>query len=364
MKTAIGVGLMSGSSLDGIDLCCAEFHYTPTGSYQFHWIKTKTYPFPTALFDLLSDLTEAQRHRGSKTDSVFSHFALDCLQDFITSIEPGISIDFIASHGHTVKHDPSKGLSIQIGDGSYWAKALNIPVISNFRERDVKLGGQGAPLVPIGDHHLFNNYDGCLNLGGIANISFQEKGKRRAFDISMCNTPLNDIANRLGMPFDSNGDLARSGVLLPQLLSKLNARSYFTLPYPKSLDKYWYLSEIKPLLENQNYTNNDLLRTLTEHIAYNIAIAIHLIQDDDSGLGTKSILTTGGGAYNTFLIERIKNHLRPNYEIELGSKELIEFKEALIFAFMGFLRLRGEVNIWSSVTGATSDSCSGDIAWV
>ena len=355
---------MSGSSLDGIDLCCVQFKYTQAKKYEYHWIKTRTYPFSKNLFNLLSNLPDTERNRGSKSDFAFSNFALDCLQDFIKSIDQGISIDFIASHGHTVKHDPSKGLSIQIGDGSYWAKELNIPVIYNFRERDVKLGGQGAPLVPIGDHHLFNNYDGCLNLGGIANISFQKKGKRLAFDISMCNTPLNDIANKMGMPFDYNGDLARSGVLLPQLLNELNALSYFTLPYPKSLDKQWYLSEVKPLLKHQNYASNDLLRTLTEHIAYNIAIAIHLIQDDDSGLDTKTILTTGGGAYNSFLIERIKDYLRPNYVIDPGSKELIEFKEALIFAFMGFLRLRGEVNIWSSATGAASDSCSGDIAWV
>lgn len=355
---------MSGSSLDGLDLCCVQFKYTEAEKYQYHWIKTKTYPFPKKLFDLLSNLPDNERKRGSKSDAAFSKFALDCLRDFINSIDPGISIDFISSHGHTVKHDPAIGVSIQIGDGMHWAKKLRIPVIYNFRELDVKLGGQGAPLVPIGDYHLFNNYQACLNLGGIANISFQHKDKRVAFDISMCNTPLNEIANTLGLAFDFNGDLARSGVLLPQLLDKLNSLSYFTLPYPKSLDKQWYMSEVKPLLENKNYARVDLLCTLTEHIAQNVAKSFTLMEDTNPIAEPKTILITGGGAYNAFLIERIRNHLRPNYKLELGTNELIEFKEALIFGFMGFLRLRQEVNIWSSVTGAAQDSCSGDIAWV
>jgi anhydro-N-acetylmuramic acid kinase len=266
--------------------------------------------------------------------------------------EWGLSeIDFVASHGHTIHHQPDKGVTVQIGDGGIMAKVLNIPVVNDFRTADVKLGGQGAPLVPIGDNLLFGEYEACLNLGGFANISFIKDGKRQAFDIGPANIVLNHISKMLGFHYDTNGDLAKTGSVLPDLLKSLNEIPYYSYPLPKSLGVEWVEEYVYSKFKAE-FSEIDLLRTLVEHVTDQIGKVI-------SKGGFDSVLITGGGAYNTFLIESLR--LKVKSKIVIPIDEIVDYKEALIFAFLGVLRWEKRVNVLSSVTGAKQDHCSGQI---
>jgi len=263
--------------------------------------------------------------------------------------------DFIASHGHTIFHKPDEQLTLQIGDGNTIAAITGYPVVFDFRSLDVSLGGQGAPLVPIGDKLLFGEYDFCLNLGGFANISFEKNNQRMAFDICPVNFVLNHLAEKEHKSFDTDGELAKSGKVNPELLNELNLLAYYKLSSPKSLGREWVEEKVFPLLEKYNLSNIDLISTFTEHVAIQIARVIK----NEKG---NSLIITGGGAYNKYLIDRIKHH--SNIRVLIPEALLVEYKEALVFAFLGLLRLRGEVNCLSSVTGASRDSSTGVLAGV
>jgi anhydro-N-acetylmuramic acid kinase len=258
--------------------------------------------------------------------------------------------DLIASHGHTVFHQPEKGFTFQAGNGSCIAAETGITTVADFRTGDVAMGGQGAPLVPVGDRLLFPEYESCLNLGGFANISFEQNGKRIAFDICPVNFILNDLARKMGKPFDENGELGRKGAIDYPLLKKLNRLDFYKQSPPKSLGKEWMDSHFFPVTEASNLSVQDKLRTAYEHIAIQIAKATP---------ATGIILVTGGGAFNTFLLEMFREYLK--CEIVIPSSEIINYKEALVFAFLGLLRYLGEVNCYASVTGARRDSSSGVI---
>ena len=264
--------------------------------------------------------------------------------------------DLIASHGHTVFHKPDEGVTLQIGNGKELAERTGIRVVNDFRSEDVSKGGQGAPLVPIGDRDLFYAYDACLNLGGIANISFTEIStqKRIACDISPCNLPLNHLSQKLGQPYDSMGLLARGGDIDDTLLSQLNSLRYYKQQAPKSLGKEWITEEFLPLLDSSELNIFDILASTTQHIACQISDFI----TDNLKPGSR-LLVTGGGAYHTFLIEKIKDNC--GVRLVIPNKKIIEYKEALIFAYLGILKIRGEINVLSTVTGASEESSSGII---
>jgi anhydro-N-acetylmuramic acid kinase len=257
--------------------------------------------------------------------------------------------EFIASHGHTIFHQPQIGYTFQAGSGAALREVCGIPVVCDFRTLDVALGGQGAPLVPIGDALLFKNYDYCLNLGGFANISFDAEGKRIAYDICAVNYVLNRLAMRLNKPYDENGIFAASGKLIPELFEKLNALPYFQKPPPKSIGREWVEETIFPLMKQSEKTE-DLLRTFTEHVAEQISTAVPV---------NGKMLVTGGGAHNAFLISLLKQ--KSKVEIILPEAETIGFKEALIFGFLGVLRWENRINTLRSVTGARQDSSGGTI---
>ena len=261
-------------------------------------------------------------------------------------------VDYIASHGHTAFHNPKERYTSQIGNGADIAAATGITTISDFRSLDVALGGQGAPLVPIGDQLLFGEYTYCLNLGGYSNISFEKNKKRLAYDICPVNKAINFLAQKLSKEFDRNGETARSGTVNTLLLSHLNSLEYYRQDYPKSLGDRWLNAEFLPVTDRFNVSVEDKLRTVCEHIAQQIAAATNHTSH-------KSILTTGGGAHNKFLIECIRQHNQN--KIILPENHLIDFKEALVFAFMGVLRIENETNCLSSVTGAAKDSSGGII---
>ena len=340
------LGIMSGTSLDGVDLAHCELTYKDN---KWHYIikEAKTVPYSKEWKNCLIDA-----FNFNKKDLSNLNIAYGNLLSMIIELETkGWNYDYIASHGHTILHQPKKGITIQVGDGQTIANKSKKTTIYDFRTQDVKLGGQGAPLVPIGDKLLFGNFDYRINLGGFANISFEKQGITYAYDICPVNFVINEIAIKLGKPYDHNGDFARSGQLLPSLLNKLNQLDFYNTVYPKSLGREWVETHIKPILHN--YKNAvDILRTFTEHVA--IQVSNNLVGS------SKSALFTGGGVYNTFLMERIKCH-NPKINFQQSDKETIEFKEALIFAFLGVLKLRNEINTLCSVTGASMDHSSGKV---
>ena len=350
MKTHYDVlGLMSGSSLDGMDLALCHFEKTPQ-RWEYDVIAAQTFPYSDALRLRLAKAIELSAYDFVKLDVELGSVIADTVRAFLSTLS--VKPDFIASHGHTTFHQPAIGLTSQIGSGAVIASHTGITTVCDFRTNDVALGGQGAPLVPIGDELLFGHYDACLNLGGFSNISFRQDGKRVAFDVSPCNMALNYIANHLGMDYDKDGETARSGMVNQSLFDKLNNLDFYRLKGAKSLGKEWFDAVFRPYLDEAKLSAADKLRTLTEHIAFQLA---------QSSVGKKgeTMLVTGGGARNVFLIERLRD--LGTKDIVIPDEQTIDFKEAIIFAFLGVLRMCGEANCLSAVTGASKDNCGGAV---
>ena len=349
---------MSGTSLDGLDVVCAHMDFTEPLRVIHEIIKAKTYPYPE---ELRSRLAQAMRLDGlslMELDAELGTWMGEKVQEFRGDLQA--SPQFISTHGHTVFHQPDQGFTTQIGSAMALHAVTGLPTIYDFRSLDVALGGQGAPLVPIGDKLLFHEYQACLNIGGFANVTVHTPDSSvLAFDICPANTVLNALARDVGHTMDQDGILARSGEILPALLSALNELAYFTESPPKTLGQEWVEANIDPVLERfANHETRDILFTFCEHVALQIGTQL------TEHLGTNNapnMLVTGGGAFNTFLMERISNHVPPNLKMEVPNEELVQFKEALVFALLGALRLRGEVNCLSTVTGAARDSCGGSI---
>jgi anhydro-N-acetylmuramic acid kinase len=339
---------MSGTSLDGLDIACCTFSRDDRWHFELHEATTISYDelwrdrLRTA--HTMSGMELAQLH----VDLGKQHGAW--VKDFMR--EHSVHVDFIASHGHTIFHQPHLGTTLQIGSAPHIAAATGVDVIADFRTTDVAHGGQGAPLVPIGDLWLFGNYPMCLNLGGIANVSVKESLHMEAFDIGLCNMALNHFAEKLGVAYDLDGALSRMGSVNELLLEQLNSLDFFKQPAPKSLGKEFWVNEFLPVVNRAVVTMHDALRTITEHIAIQIAEALRKREQGE-------ILVTGGGAHNGFLMERIAAHTQ--HRVVVPEKKIVEFKEALIFAFLGALRMAGESNALASVTGAKRDSVGGAI---
>jgi len=340
---------MSGTSLDGLDIAFCAFKKRGT-RWEYHIIDAETIPYSEAWRTRLATLEHVPAYDFVATDIEYGHLLGQLTKNFMQRHE--LRPDFIASHGHTVFHQPGLKITAQIGRGSAIAAETGCTVISDFRSLDVALGGQGAPLVPIGDQLLFSDFEFCLNLGGFANISFNQGGKRIAFDICPVNMVLNNLAEKLGAPFDRDGLFARQGKIIPEFLNPLNALPFYSAPPPKSLGKEWVVNNILPLIPTGSLSVHDLLATYCEHIAIQVASAT-------PGNHQHQVLVTGGGAFNRFLTERIQYHLEP--QMVIPDNLAINFKEALIFAFLGVLRLRNEINCLKSVTGASADSSGGAI---
>ena len=343
------LGIMSGTSLDGADLAYCEF--ACASKWSFRLLHSITVSYDETWRRRLSDIHRASAEDLIRCDYEYGTYLGELSKRFCTDHD--LHPDLISSHGHTIFHQPARGFTLQIGSGASLAAAAGMDVACDFRSKDVALGGQGAPLVPIGDRLLFSGFDYCLNLGGIANISFEEEENRIAYDICVCNMVLNAIAARLDMPFDENGNLARKGKVNDELLSQLNRLKYFEKSFPKSLGREDVERDYYPLLFPYFNDLPGLLATVCEHIAVQVARSLR------PGNRSRKLLVTGGGAFNTYLVERIQALC--SIDVELPAPEIINYKEAIIFAFLGVLRLRNEINCLKSVTGARSDSCGGAI---
>ena len=347
--TFYALGLMSGTSLDGLDICHASFTKDDSGNWNFKMLNAETFPYSETWEHQLRNAIHLSAEEIFELHAEYGFYLGTKANEFIEKYSLK-NIDLIASHGHTVFHQPQKKFTVQIGDGRAIKLLTDIPVIYDFRSQDVLMGGNGAPLVPIGDELLFSEFDACLNIGGFSNISFKEDGKRIAFDICPVNIVLNDFAKRLGKEYDENGDFARNGIVNDDLLLALNSIEYYQESPPKSLGMEWVSENISPKFKDEN--PETILATFTEHAAIQISVILNKFQ-------VKKILFTGGGTYNTFLVERIKS--KTEAEIIIPEDKIIDFKEALIFAFMGVLRMTNENNVLSSATGSSHDHCSGII---
>lgn len=349
MKTLFNViGIMSGTSMDGVDLAFCELSRSPEG-WSYRILAGETIPYPEVWRVRLSQLPQQPIHLFPKTSIYYGRYLGRLVNSFQDKIQR--KADFISSHGHTIFHRPEEGYTAQVGDGAAIAAETGLPVVSDFRVMDVALGGQGAPLVPIGDQLLFPQYQACLNLGGISNISYEQQGRLTAFDISPCNIVLNRVARWLGQPYDKDGRIAASADPDAALLKDLNGLAYYHLKGSKSLGREWINEEFWPVVKSYpDISEEEKMATLAEHIAIQIGSVIQMN-------GFSKVLVTGGGAYNQFLTSRIAHHSKAS--LTIPEPELVDYKEALIFALLGVLRVCNSINVRHTVTGASRDQVSG-----
>ena len=351
-KTYQILGMMSGTSLDGLDMALCEFTASKN-TWAYRILKTGFREYDEAMRLRLQHAINLSATELLGFHETYGRWLGRQARIFLEA--SGARADAIASHGHTIHHRPEEGFTFQLGNPQQIALESGCRTVGDFRSLDVALGGQGAPLVPIGDHMLFGSYRFCLNLGGIANVSFQHEGDRMAFDIGIANMLLNYLCKPLGISYDEDGSYARQGSLNKGLLHALDNLPYYQQPFPKSTGYEWFRDAIIPLLERFPDTPENQLRTGVWHIAGQICRQLRNLGGNDPA----EVLTTGGGALNTYLMEVLQALLGPRIRLVLPEPDLILFKEALVFAFLGALQLAGKPNVLASVTGASRDSCSG-----
>lgn len=340
---------MSGTSLDGLDIALCEISEDDKG-YNYKILKADTIPYQAEQKNKLRSLPYLNVENYFKLHHQYGKFIGKEVNEFIR--KSGIKPHAVASHGHTVFHQPQKGFTTQIGCGATIAATTGLPTICDFRSLDVALKGQGAPLVPVGDKLLFSSYKSCLNIGGIANISFDKNNSRTAFDICVANMALNHYAALAGSDYDKNGGWAKAGDLNKELFDQLNQLEFYKVKTAKSIGREWFEDEFLFLVQKSKLQVNDALNTLVHHIAFQIAAVLNENKLED-------VLITGGGAHNAFLMETLGHYYKGN--VIIPSPDIINYKEALIFAFLGYLRLFKKVNTLSSVTGAIQDSVGGAV---
>ena len=342
------LGLMSGTSLDGLDLCYVCFE--KSNQYKFKILHTKTITYDSGWGKKLKESIFLNKKNLKILNIEYSNLIGVYINEFIKEFSIA-RVDFVSSHGHTIFHEPNKGFTYQIGDGKIISEKTQINVVSNFRVQDVQYKGQGAPLVPIGDLLLFKDYKYCINLGGFSNISIKNHGNIKAFDICPVNTVLNYYSNKLGHSCDVNGQLSKKGNINLELLDKLNKINFYKKTGPKSLGIEFVKSEVLPITNSYYLDPKDILKTYIEHITDQIS---KCISDNN-----EKVLMTGGGVYNRTLINSLKKKTKT--KLIIPKKETIDYKEALIFAFIGLLKIKDEVNCLKSVTGAIKNHSSGEI---
>ena len=344
------VGVMSGTSLDGVDLAIVRFEKTDSG-WQFAFQATETIPY--------NELWKTRLAQGISLDAIglerlnveYTVHLAEIIGNFLHR-HTELQVDWVCSHGHTILHRPADKVTLQIGNLPFLAELIQRSVVCDFRVQDVVLGGQGAPLVPIGDRLLFSDYTYCLNLGGFSNVSFEQNGQRVAFDLTPVNVVMNPIAESLGKPYDDQGNWARSGKLIPELFYQLNTLGFYQQVGPKSLGMEFVNEHIVPLLAEYKSEPHAVLHTWVEHIAFQMSKSFIL--------PNARVLVTGGGAYNRYLLERLAFYT-PTIEWIVPDADVLEFKEALIFGLLGVLRLEGIPNTLASVTGAIADHSAGSV---
>lgn len=352
------IGIMSGSSLDGLDIAYVQFQETG-GKWSYDLQHVHCFPYTAEWRHQLENAIHLSALDYQVLHTAYGHFIGQQVNAFIDMYALHHKIDLVASHGHTTFHVPAKKTTGQIGDGAAIAAETGLPVVSDLRALDVALGGQGAPIVPVGEKLLLGNYSFFLNLGGIANLSVNNSEKYFAFDVCPANRVLNMLVHELGKDFDEGGAVAATGKVHTPLLEELNQLEYYAMPFPKSLSNDFGTDVVFPIIQQYDLSTQDELCTFTEHIALQTKEAAKRMP---VSLPEARLLATGGGALNAFLVSRIAEQLKEfNIRVEVGDDNLVNYKEALIMALIGVLRWREEYNVWASVTGAAKNSINGAI---
>lgn len=352
------LGIMSGSSLDGLDIALVSFDESG-GKWQYEIIQSTTIAFTEVWANRLKSATQRSAKDYVLLHTDFGRLIGHAVNEFIDKNNLEFQVGIIGSHGHTTFHFPEQNTSCQIGDGASIAAITKLPVVTDLRNMDVALGGQGAPIIPIGEKLLWSNYDFLLNIGGIANISIKKDETYLAYDICSANAILNYLANQLNKPYDEDGKIAAEGKLNIALLQNLNAVDFYQKKHPKSLANQFGWDIILPILNKFDIATADKLHTYTVHIAHQIKnnIVLHL---NKNSIASNQFLVTGGGALNLFLISKIKEELREiNIQVVVPDEQTVQFKEAIVMALMAVLRWREENNVLCSVTGAHRNSVGG-----
>ena len=358
------IGLMSGSSLDGLDIVFAELEES-RGTWSFTIKSAACYEYDDEWKQKLAEAKNLTAYNYFLLHAAYGKYLAKCVNYFIEENDLHHQVQLIGLHGHTVFHEPKFGITTQLGCGATLAAFTGINTVSDLRIMDVALGGQGAPIVPLGEKLLFPEYDFYLNIGGISNLSFQHQKQFIAFDVCPANRVLNMLAKNKGKDFDENGDMDASRKIITALLDKLNDLDYYTLSAPKSLSNNFGTDVVYPLIESFNVSTADALRTYTEHIAYQLQQSIrNIITNKNFEVQSFKLLVTGGGAFNSFLIKKIKeNFASLNIEIIIPENNIVLYKEALIMALLAVLRWREENTVTASVTGASRSSIGGAV-WI
>ena len=346
---------MSGSSVDGLDIAHCTFEEIG-GKWSFQLNATACIPFNEYWNKTLHNITTLSAKDLLLAHTAFGHWMGQAILQFIDQHHLHHKVHLIASHGHTVFHEPALGMTFQLGEGAAIAATTKLPVVNDLRNMDIALGGQGAPIVPIGEKLFWNEYAYFLNIGGISNITINKDGEHIAFDVCPANRVLNLLCSELGKTYDEGGKEAAKGKINYDLLDELNDLPYYKKPFPKSLSNEYGVDTVFSLIQKYAITIQDKLHTYCEHIAMQLSDVCHEV----TGEQNDKMLVTGGGALNTFLIEKIQHHLMiKRIDVDIPTADLIEYKEALIMALIGVLRWREEVNVLSSVTGAKRNSVGG-----
>jgi anhydro-N-acetylmuramic acid kinase len=344
------IGLMSGTSMDGLDIAYCTFEKKDE-RWKFKIERAKTVSYPKRWIALLENARTMSGEHLSEIDVEYGKLLGEQCASFVADNK--IKPDFITSHGHTIFHQPHHGFTLQIGNGNAIHAVTGLPVICDLRSLDVIRGGQGAPLVPIGDRLLFTEYDVCLNLGGIANLSVELKKQRIAFDLCFVNMAFNYLAEKKGKSYDKNGNLASQGEVNQPLLKNID-KVYAKLRSKRpSLGREIFDASLRPLLDDKKVSVEDALRTVAESSAREIVNTVAQLKN------SARVLCTGGGAFNSFFMSQLLEIASDEMTFIIPDEEVVKFKEAMIFAFLGVLRVRDEVNCLKSVTGASQDSSGG-----
>lgn len=363
MKIYHIIGLMSGSSLDGVDIALCKFKKEKTG-WQYQILASDCIAYPERWQVRLKHLPNQSALTFVKTHTYLGHYYGELINNFIQKHQISVIIDAVASHGHTVFHIPAKRITSQIGDGAAIAATTKLTTVTNFRLQDVAAGGQGAPVAPIVDKYLFPQHQFCVNIGGIANISCEtQNGQILGFDVCPANAVLNYWANKAGLAYDKNGQLAASATVNKKLLQDLNQLDFYAQPYPKSLGNEYGYQTLIPLMESYaSLSIAEQLASMAQHIAQQIAKSVQQISQQEQLVINKqaSMLLSGGGAFNQYLVQQIRQYCHP-LQVTCPDANTINYKEALLMAFMAVLRLQKQVNCLRSVTGATIDTVGGEV---
>jgi anhydro-N-acetylmuramic acid kinase len=351
------IGLMSGSSLDGLDIAFVQLDEV-RGQWSYEILHAECMPYKAEWAQQLQNASKLSVPEYLRLHTAYGRYTGELVNQFIQDKGIEHQVHFIASHGHTVLHEPAQHTTAQIGCGATIAAVTGLPVINDLRALDVALGGQGAPIVPIGDKLLFGQYDYWLNIGGIANITVPHNDGLLAYDLCAANQVLNTLAGKAGKHMDTNGGMAAEGKLLEDVLASLSSQEYYQRTAPKSLSNETAMSLVSPSLLEVAYEVPDALHTAVQHIADEVSKAVQLYPA--LGKEQATLLITGGGAFNGFLVQRITEALLPlNVSVHIPDETTIKYKEALVMALIGTLRWREETNVMSRVTGASRDSIGG-----